>query len=112
MQRKGLSQTELADKLGVTQAAISYWSSGKATPSLQVLKQLIFMGVTLEEIFDAETEAFLLKVKRTNKKKLAADVVETALASLVGGDGSVTDKNTCMQIVKIGLTELFTKKNE
>ena len=108
-----MSQTALAAELDVTQASISYWSSGKATPSLAVLKKLILMGMTLGEIFDAETEAFVLKGKRKDKKKLAADVVETALTNLVNGkSGKITDKGACTQIVKIGLEELFLQKSK
>lgn len=36
----GLSQYELADKLGVTQAAVSLWESGRRLPSTTVVKLL------------------------------------------------------------------------
>lgn len=111
LNRKGLSQTELASILHTTQASISYWAAGKTTPSLATLKQLIMMGMTLGEIFDAETEAFVLKGKKGQNKKLAADVVYTALVSLVSGDaGKVKDKGTCRRIVQTGLEELFALK--
>lgn len=111
LSRKGISQTDLATSLNTTQASISYWAAGKTTPSLATLKQLILMGMTLGEIFDAETEAFVLKGKKGQSKKLAADVVYTALVSLVSGEGGkVNDKDTCRRIVKTGLEELFTLK--
>lgn len=112
MQRCGYTQTELADTLSVKQATISYWASGKATPSLATLKTLILMGMTIGEIFDAETEAFVMKNKAIPSKKIFADVVRTGLVSLVNGKGPVTDKNACMQIVKTGLEELFAQKDK
>lgn len=108
MQRTGISQTDLAKQLNVTQATISYWSSGKVSPSISSLKQLIFMGMTIGEVFDAETEAFITKKTRPNKKQLCKDVVETALASVVGGEGKINDKAACVEIVLTGLEEIFT----
>lgn len=109
--RTGISQTDLAERLGVTQAAISYWSSGSNTPSMAIAKKLIFMGMTMGELFDAETEAFLFKGRKVNRRRMSADVVETALVSLVDGDGgAINDKDACLQIVKIGLEELYKQK--
>lgn len=111
-QRCGLTQTDIADKLSVTQATVSSWAMNRTTPTLAQLKQLIFMGMTIGEIFDAETEAFVMKNKAIPSKKIFADVVRTGLVSLVNGKGPVTDKNACMQIVKTGLEELFAQKDK
>lgn len=35
--RAGLSQKELADKLGVAQASINYWEKGQRTPSIDMV---------------------------------------------------------------------------
>lgn len=111
--RTGLTQTDIAQQLSVTQATVSSWSQNRTTPSIQQLKALILMGMTISEVFDEETEAFVFKGKKLNRKKMSADVVETALAGLVNNElGKITDKDTCTQIVKIGLAELFAKKNE
>lgn len=111
--RTGLTQTDIAQQLSVTQATVSSWSQNRTTPTIQQLKTLILMGMTIAEVFDEETEAFVFKGKRVNRKKLSADVVETALSALVNGDpGKITDKDTCTQIVKIGLAELFAKKDK
>ena len=106
-QRCGITQTEIADKLSVTQATVSSWAMNRTTPTLAQLKQLIFMGMTIGEVFDAETEAFVTKKTRPNKKQLCKDVVETALASVVGGNGKINDKSACVEIVKTGLKEIF-----
>lgn len=47
----GLTQGELADKLGVTYSAVSQWENGRATPRSKVLKQLSdLFGVPVSEL--------------------------------------------------------------
>ena len=36
----GLTQAELADKLGLTYSSVSQWESGRATPRTPILRQL------------------------------------------------------------------------
>ena len=50
---KGLSQEELADRVGVSRQAVSKWESEQSTPELDKV-------VTLSEIFDVTTD-YLLK---------------------------------------------------
>lgn len=46
-----MTQTELAEKVGVTQGAIWQWENGKADPSLENLKKMAtFMGCTIDEL--------------------------------------------------------------
>lgn len=45
------TKQQLADKLGVTQGLISQWAGGKSYPSYHIIKQLIALGATTEEIF-------------------------------------------------------------
>lgn len=112
-QRENLTQTDIADRLSVTQATVSSWSMNRTTPTIPQIKKLIFMGMTIGEVIDAETEAFVLKGKRQNARKLAADAVETALVNLVNGNtDKITDKATCTKIVKMGIEELFLQNDE
>ncbi len=37
----GISQEELAKRLGVTQQAVAYWESGKKHPKREIFKKLI-----------------------------------------------------------------------
>ena len=49
---RGLSQTELADALGLDQTTISAWESGKAEPTLFNLRRLAdILGVTPGDLF-------------------------------------------------------------
>lgn len=51
-ERRGLTQQEVAEELGVSRQAVSLWESGKAFPSME--KQIVLSrlyGVTLEELY-------------------------------------------------------------
>ena len=58
-EKAGLSQTEVAKALGVNQASVSYWESGKTQPrSAQLLKIAKLYGVTVDELLrEDETNA-------------------------------------------------------
>ena len=50
-EKAGLSQTEVAKALGVNQASVSYWESGKTQPrSAQLPKIAKLYGVTVDEL--------------------------------------------------------------
>ena len=48
----GMTQQELADKLGVTHISVSRWETGKSIPSPKYIKEMADMcGVDGKEIF-------------------------------------------------------------
>ena len=50
--KAGLSQMELAERLGVSRQAVSRWESGDTTPSVDKLKALAKLyGVSLDWLF-------------------------------------------------------------
>ena len=52
---KGLTQKQLADKLGVTNKAVSKWETGEAMPDTALLLPLAKeMGVTVDELLNCE----------------------------------------------------------
>ena len=52
---KGWSQTELAERLGVTNKAISRWETGRGYPDVELLPQLAKeLGVTISELLEGE----------------------------------------------------------
>lgn len=54
-ERVGMSQQELADKLGVKRQDVGHWESGRHLPRLPVARRLAqVLGVTLESLFDEE----------------------------------------------------------
>lgn len=57
--RKGLSQTALAEKVGVEQPTIQRWETGKREPDLTALHQLAaVLGVTPGMLLDGSTALF------------------------------------------------------
>lgn len=53
MQHRGITQTQLANHLGVTQSAVSYWLSGGKAPQLAHLVALArALDLRLSEIID------------------------------------------------------------
>lgn len=61
---KGLSQEELADKVGVSRQAVSKWESEQSTPDIEKI-------IIMSELFEVTTD-YILKgiepVSMTNKK--------------------------------------------
>lgn len=51
MKRKDYTQSTLADAIGVTRMALSYWVHGTHEPILRDIKKLLDVGMTPEEIF-------------------------------------------------------------
>ncbi|MCI9193085.1 MAG: helix-turn-helix transcriptional regulator [Acutalibacter muris] len=60
---KGMSQEELADRVGVTRQAVSKWESGQSVPELDKI-------VALSEIFDVSTDYLLKGVEPTPSKDI------------------------------------------
>lgn len=53
-ERKGMSRKELAEQLGVTPAVICNYAKSKNYPTVNNIKQLISLGITIEELFGEE----------------------------------------------------------
>ena len=91
---KGWSQTELAERLGVTNKAVSRWETGRGYPDVELLPLLAKeLGVTISELLDGErTPAppqveeqmeFLCESTAREKKKLWAAIVVAAAVSVM-----------------------------
>lgn len=52
---KNMTQQELADKIGVTDKAISKWENGRGMPDLSLMKPLYKeLGITINELISGE----------------------------------------------------------
>ncbi len=62
----GLTQAELADKLGLTYSSVSQWESGRATPRTPILRQLAdLFGTTVADLMGEDaTEAAISGTSR------------------------------------------------
>lgn len=54
-EKSGLSQAEVAEKLGVTGAAVCQWEKGKTYPKLPMLRKIAkIYGCTVDELVEEE----------------------------------------------------------
>ena len=60
--RKGLSQSELADLIGVSRQAVSKWESSTATPDLDKI-------VTLSKVFEISIDHLINGTDQDTKKQ-------------------------------------------
>ena len=66
-EKKGLSQSQLGEKLGVTNKAVSRWENGGAYPSTELMLPLAKeLGVTIEDLYKVISE------NKTPKTRLRA----------------------------------------
>ncbi|MBP5330330.1 MAG: helix-turn-helix transcriptional regulator [Lachnospiraceae bacterium] len=68
---KGMSQEELADKVGVSRQAVSKWESEQATPDLDKI-------VIMSDIFEVTTDYLLKGIEpvKSDDHKTMADVLD------------------------------------
>ena len=56
---KGLSQSDLAKELGVTQSAVAIWEAGEAMPRADKLLQIAkILGCTVDELLSEEKKRY------------------------------------------------------
>lgn len=65
--RNGISQTDLAELLGVTNKAVSKWENGKAKPKTEILRKMTsYFKIPIEE---------LLMIKGEKKMEISKIVI-------------------------------------
>lgn len=57
--QKGLSQEELADKVGVSRQAVSKWESGQSTPDIEKI-------IIMSDLFETTTDYILKGIEPVN----------------------------------------------
>lgn len=73
---RGISQEELADKVGVSRQAVSKWESEQSTPDIEKL-------ILLSNFFDVTTDYLLKGIEPVSEK--ANEKSDARIFSLVGG---------------------------
>lgn len=70
---KNMTQQELADKIGVTDRAISKWENGRGLPDLSLIKPLCKeLGITINELISGEKIE-----KKDYQEKLEENIINT-----------------------------------
>lgn len=93
MKRAGFkNQTELGDRLGVGQGAVSSWGNGTNFPDWHMSRELLRLGMTVEELYGetftmtAKSDAEVLREKLRKVMDKALDGLE--LDKVIGGAGN------------------------
>lgn len=88
--RAGLSQAQLAEKLGVSDKAVSKWETGKSKPTTEVIGKLAVL-------FNVEVEQLL----NLREKTVLPNVTKIVITG-----GPCAGKSTAMQSIKDAFTKL------
>lgn len=62
------TQRDLAEVLNISQENVSAWEVGRAFPSFQILKKLMELGATTEELFDIKSEQNISGKNQSNEQ--------------------------------------------
>ena len=91
---KRMTQAQLAEKLNITDRAVSKWETGKSMPDSSVMLELCeILGITVNELLSGEridmesyekkADENLIALKRKDENHMAKNVVIAALFSAV-----------------------------
>ncbi len=62
-----LSQQQLANVIGVTKSAVSYWESDKADPDILNIKAIAkFFNITIDELMNFDEYDYIFEYKHNN----------------------------------------------
>ena len=88
---KNMTQQELADKLGVTDRAISHWENGRRLPDYSLLKELCdTLSISINELFSGEkisNEDYMKKAEENMNKLITENYYKKLLLKriIIGG---------------------------
>lgn len=95
---KGLTQSDIADKVGITAQAVSKWENDQASPDIDIL-------IKLSEIFDISLDELLGKEKASvslNEKPTKKDINKMVLKISVNEvNGDNVKVNLPLALVKV-----------
>lgn len=91
--KRGITQEELAEKLGVSSQAVSKWENDVSLPDMQMLPELsMYFGITIDELFDMTDEAHMERIQNMiyDERMLTSEDFCYAKSFLTG---KLTDRN-------------------
>ena len=93
---KGLTQEQLAEKLGVTNKTISRWETGKYMPDLSLLKPLSEeLGITLNELLSGEK----IKEEKIKEEKIVENTERNILNTIDYSSKKVENEHKKISII-------------
>ncbi len=87
---KKLTQAQLAEKLNITDRAVSKWETGKSMPNVSIMLELCkILGITVNELLrgtrvcmessEKKADENLIALKRTDENNITKNVVLSGL---------------------------------
>lgn len=90
----GLTQSQLAEKLGITDKAVSKWETGRSMPDLSLFMPLCALfGITLNELFAGEC------IAQENLREKADEILLEVITNWLGHDTWEEKEDAAPQIV-------------
>ncbi len=101
--KSGMSQEELADKIGVSRRSLIYYEQGKSYPSRpETIKSIAdVFGITTDELYN-DRDRFVSAAGiagGSRARQSAQEVIDNMCALFAGGELSSDDKEEAMHIV-------------
>lgn len=98
---KGITQEEIAEKLGVTPQAVSKWENDISYPDILLLPQIAQMlGVTVDELLSGNSEKETRILPAEQRKNIDDMMLKIIINS---SDGDKVHINLPIPLVKLGL---------
>ena len=99
--KKGITQDQLAEEMGVSSQAVSKWENDISCPDIGLLPQLAdYFGVTLDELMRGDREKEIQVVPESERKDPSKLIMRIKVLS---SDGDRVNVNLPMSLVKMGL---------
>ncbi|MGN1346069.1 MAG: helix-turn-helix transcriptional regulator, partial [Eubacteriales bacterium] len=62
---RGITQEELANKMGVSYQAVSKWETNTTTPDIAILPQIaLFFGVSMDVLFSMNQDDYIERISK------------------------------------------------
>lgn len=94
---EGLTLKELADKVGVTEGAVSYWESGKSSPHMPKI-------VVMAKIFNIDPSSIIFGEPNSDDKD---EIIESIIVALHNNHELKTFFHRCTLLKKDDMTRLL-----
>ena len=99
---KGLTQSDIADKLGITAQAVSKWENDQATPDIDCLVKLSdIFGISVDELLGKKKVAEMLPTPPTE------DEIERMVfrIHIISHEGDTVNVNLPLALVKVFMND-------
>jgi len=97
---KGMTQEDLAGKMGVSSQAVSKWETDASCPDISILPQLCrLLGITTDELLTGKTNE--VKMLAPSERKSLDEL--TLRIYVNSADGERVKVNLPMSLVKVGM---------